>query len=456
MAPDQDPSPGDLLDLLDAHGEVSATTSNLCSPAATALDDALQQIAEQSQVMTHGGGSAIALREGQRMFCRARAGSIAPPQGSAINFTSGLTGEAVRSGQVLVCEDSETDLRVDVEVCRALGIRSLVVLPVNIGAELTGIFEVFSPERSVFGQGEVQALESMRELIVSVVRPVPEQAPVDAAEGLALDPEERPSELAMTLLGDELPAPAFCNDDPEDDLVCELEAAPVAPLPAFSPKLPSPGSGEEEKKLPRALVVAGVATLLLVLVWLNWCSQGVQRPVARHLPLAPLRKSAAASAVLPDKTKPAAPRHSAPQRATAKISVPISAELGRPAHPVPPPASMVDPEEDPPPVASVLRDAPAFVPVLPSRPESAIPAQDGMADSGIDVLQRAADKGDPQAQLALAVRYAEGNGVARNYAEALRWFSRAQSKGVLPRLPQAVEARERTEAWVVEQMGAKP
>ena len=190
---DRDPSPGDLLGLLDAQRDFSAPVAN-SAPSSGGLDSALQLIAEQSQVMTHGGGSAIALRDGHSMFCRARAGSIAPPLGSAINFTSGLTGESVRTGQVLVCEDTEADPRVNVEVCRALGIRSLVVLPIKVAAELSGIFEVFSPERGVFGEGEVQALESMRELIVSVMRPVPEQERAAAAQDPQLAAEEAPSD----------------------------------------------------------------------------------------------------------------------------------------------------------------------------------------------------------------------------------------------------------------------
>jgi len=457
MVADRDPSPGDLLGLLDAQRDFFAPVAN-SAPSSGGLDSALQLIAEQSQVMTHGGGSAIALRDGHSMFCRARAGSIAPPLGSAINFTSGLTGESVRTGQVLVCEDTEADPRVDVEVCRALGIRSLVVLPIKVAAELSGIFEVFSPEPGVFGEGEVQALESMRELIGSVMRPVPEQEWAAAAQDPQLAAEEAPSDLARTLLGDDAPVITFRNEDPEDDLVCEVESRRAAPMPAFA--VPSPAR-DEEKKLPRGLMIAGVVTLVLVLAWLNWCSQGLQRPVARHLPIAPARKSLPSSATLPTANKPAPRRRAAapPVNATGKAT-PERAPASGIAEFSPPPLSEVEMQghEAPPPFASVLASAPPYPLVLPASPraEDKLAASQETPRPNIDVLQRAADKGDPQAQLAMAVRYAFGDGVPQSYADALRWFSRAENKGVLPRLPLAVEARERTEAWVVQQMGRKP
>ncbi len=478
MAPDQDRS-GDLLGVLDGQRDMVAPADH-SSAFAAGLDAALPLIAEESQVMTQGGGSAIAVREGDSMFCRARAGNIAPPLRSAINFTSGLTGESVHTGRVLVCADTETDARVDVEVCRLLGIRSLVVLPILLGGELAGIFEVFSPQPGAFGEGEVQALESMRELVVSVLRPVPEREEQAPAEGEAETSQDAPNELGRTLLGEESQANGFrnadpgddlvCevearraagfrNDDPEDDLICEMGAPQSTPMPAFAVSVASPAVKEEEKKLPRVLVIAGVATLLLVLGWLNWCSPGLQRPVARHLPIAP-KSSPPVRVSTPSKASPASFRRVQPQRVTAtkqpqappgftKSGNTVLQSVRAPEMPA---------QVGPPPVASVLREAPPQQPFLPATAAPGVYASPlpGAADSGIDVLQRAADKGDPQAQLALAVRYAYGDGVPQSYADALRWFSRAQSKGVLPRLPPAVEARERTEAWVVQQMARKP
>jgi hypothetical protein len=137
------------------------------------LEAALNLIAEQAQLISRASGAAIALKSGELMVCRARAGEMAPDIGSRLDISSGLSGECVRTGQVLRCGDTESDRRVDLAVCRHLGVRSIVVMPLLLEQRIVGVFEVFSPQPAAFGDAEVAALESMRDLIVSAVRPSP-------------------------------------------------------------------------------------------------------------------------------------------------------------------------------------------------------------------------------------------------------------------------------------------
>ena len=44
-------------------------------------------------------------------------------------------------------------------------------------------------------------------------------------------------------------------------------------------------------------------------------------------------------------------------------------------------------------------------------------------------LTRAAEKGNPRAQLALGIMYSEGNGVEHNHSEALKWLTKAAAQG---------------------------
>ena len=43
---------------------------------------------------------------------------------------AGLSGECVRTGEIVRCEDTETDRRADRLVCRRLDLRSIVIVPV--------------------------------------------------------------------------------------------------------------------------------------------------------------------------------------------------------------------------------------------------------------------------------------------------------------------------------------
>ena len=62
-----------------------------------------------------------------------------------------------------------------------------------------------------------------------------------------------------------------------------------------------------------------------------------------------------------------------------------------------------------------------------------IPASERLPDAiGGTVLRSAALKGNPAAAYEVAVRYADGKGVAANLAEAAKWYDRAAQSGVVP------------------------
>ncbi len=88
----------------------------------------LRKIAEAALSATGADGAALALRRGGFVVCVARAGGMAPPLGARLDDTSGMSGECLREGQALRCDDTETDARVDAEACRSLGLRSVAVL----------------------------------------------------------------------------------------------------------------------------------------------------------------------------------------------------------------------------------------------------------------------------------------------------------------------------------------
>src|SRR5579863_1456756 len=89
---------------------------------------ALQLIAARAQALVRATGAAIALSAESRdlMVCRASSGPDAPPVGAQLQVGSGFSGECVRSGKLLRCDDAEIDARVDHSSCRALGIRAIL------------------------------------------------------------------------------------------------------------------------------------------------------------------------------------------------------------------------------------------------------------------------------------------------------------------------------------------
>jgi putative methionine-R-sulfoxide reductase with GAF domain len=136
----------------------------------TELDSALQLLVERAQYITGATGAALALPRGEEMVCRASAGSSAPALGARLQVRSGLTGESIARRQLLRCDNAESDSRVNLEACRALGIASIVVLPLlRRNGEVRGLFELFSDHPYAFEERDLIALERMADLTLTAL-----------------------------------------------------------------------------------------------------------------------------------------------------------------------------------------------------------------------------------------------------------------------------------------------
>jgi len=150
------------------------------------LNAALRVISERAQKLLRGTGAAIALLDpgalltrsalsrslwpegsaSKGMLCRASVGTGGPPLGTPIDMRSGFSGECVRTAKALRCDDTETDSRVAVDICRHLGIRSMVAAPIRYECEVIGLVEVFSANTFAFDEGDLAILERLAQTAV--------------------------------------------------------------------------------------------------------------------------------------------------------------------------------------------------------------------------------------------------------------------------------------------------
>jgi len=135
------------------------------------LAGALQLIATRAQTLLRASGCALALTDQTPgfMVCRANSGEHAPPVGAKLQVGSGFSGECVRSGRLLRCDDPEADPYVDRESCRALRIQSILASPLRVGEKSIGILEVFSSELFAFGDNDGNVLLRLAETAVEAV-----------------------------------------------------------------------------------------------------------------------------------------------------------------------------------------------------------------------------------------------------------------------------------------------
>ena len=145
---------------------------SLAEMAQRDLDAALQLLADRAQYITGASGAAIALRRDGRedMLCRASTGTTAPELGALLSTEFGLSGESVRTRRLLRCDDAERDARVNREVCRQMGIASVLVMPVVNDDQVLGVFELFSGKANAFGERDLSAVQRLSEMVETAVR----------------------------------------------------------------------------------------------------------------------------------------------------------------------------------------------------------------------------------------------------------------------------------------------
>jgi TonB family protein len=278
-----------LATALSAHGG-GALSADL------ALDLVLNEIVEHARLATGATAAAIALARGDEIVCRATTGDNAPDLGVRLEAHSGLSGACVQSKNWQRCDDTETDSRVDAEICRGLGVRSILVFPVVREDKLLGVIEIFSPRPNAFSDREIQTLEALSRNIVRNV---------DRAAGVAEQPPSvlpSPPEAAAV-------APIAEVDSPVED------AEPDAPLPPVDALV---ATTENSKIHPRDHWMS-VLTLIVIAValFLGWMMGYVGRQKA---PVGSNAKAAVNAAALPKETKlpggPAAGPSDTPIRAS--------------------------------------------------------------------------------------------------------------------------------------------
>jgi TonB family protein len=141
--------------------ELLTILRNAAETGSHSLDSIVDAVGDAARALSGADGTALGLETKGAIVCRARSGNIAPPLGAPISSESGISGECLRTATMLVCHDAMSDARVDAEVCRSLGIRSIVAIPVRGPKGAAGILEAFSARANAF---DGEALTSLRDL----------------------------------------------------------------------------------------------------------------------------------------------------------------------------------------------------------------------------------------------------------------------------------------------------
>ena len=158
----------------------------------------LKDVVELVCSMTHADGAAIALCDQWGVICRASTGD-APELGTRLRPDSALTRECFQNGQVVVCEDTETDYRVHRPTAQSLKLRSAVVVPLRAQDSILGVLEVLSSRPGAFDAAQVARLRRVAETLSPALNPAPQPPAVsNQPQALPRIQAEEPAKATFT------------------------------------------------------------------------------------------------------------------------------------------------------------------------------------------------------------------------------------------------------------------
>lgn len=217
------------------------------------LDEILQLVAERAIAITGADGLAIALAENNEIVLRASAGTVRPDVGARIDRDSAFSGVCFNSAQIVNCDDTELDPRVNLEACRKLGARSMVAVPLCGRRRVIGVLEAFSSWPFGFNDSDIRSLSLLAELVLGAMRPEDE-------DRFALSAEAAASKLASKGVAAVAPTKAATPPAVGTAVIAKpMEAAPQ-PTPAPPPSATAkPGSPAVVPVITPTVLTASVA-----------------------------------------------------------------------------------------------------------------------------------------------------------------------------------------------------
>ena len=152
-----------------AESELPPVSPAAAFAPAEKLDRVFDILAERALQETGATSVAIGLMREGGVTCRATAGRVITAVGDPINHETGLTGLAIRRQMSQWCSDTESDTRVNLEICRQLGLRSIIVVPVSVQDAVVGVFAIFSGSPDAFSLAHLNAVKKLSHWIGAAV-----------------------------------------------------------------------------------------------------------------------------------------------------------------------------------------------------------------------------------------------------------------------------------------------
>jgi len=340
----------------------------------------LHAILEQAMEATGATGAAIALSTKDVVCCRASTGASAPEVGTRLHAGISLTELCLKTGEVLLCNDTSTDRRVDPRLFKETGIRSVLVLPIKQNAKVVGVLLLLSINPNAFNQQDATAMSKLADGVVplsSEFATIPDRW-LDQLPSNHIEPGKDLQKL-------------LAHADVRQEHNNPLPTADAAEVPKWNghhlgsqlPEQPAAMTSREHPSGARWLTT-GLATALALVI----CGYGY------HL------------------------IH--PRVATNVGTFPNAIANHKP--PIPDQQHMLS-EQDKKTNGQQLKLAQNLL--TATTQEVILAIQEPVQGTDVNRVLNRAGAADSVAQYEMALRYADGEGVPQNYRDAMAWFAKA-------------------------------
>jgi len=368
---------------------LSITPSQAQEPAGP--EPGLQAILDQAMQRTAAAGAAIVLGTQEAACCRASTGAPAPEVGARLHAGSSLTGLCLATGEILVCDDTNTDERVDPQLCKVRGIRSLLVLPIKQNARVVGVLEVMSIRPNSFNQHDAAAMSKLADQVLPLLS----------------ESETISDRLDQFQIGDfdaerDFPELWLHTDVPNegDNRLSTTDAAEMVESngPYIGSELPRQTTitrSQEHRSQAYWLRIGLAAALALGIIGYGF-----------HLS----RSRAANHGAVPPV---AAENH--------KLAIQQEEVLSLQDLPTPQQDLLSGQDDE---QSKVLDNV-----LTATRRETTLAIQEPIQGTDVNRTLNRANAGDSIAQYEMGLQYADGEGVPQNYQDAMAWFAKAAENG---------------------------
>jgi diguanylate cyclase (GGDEF)-like protein len=135
--------------------------------AAADLDsgEVMRLVAHRAQELTGARAGVIEVPDRGEMVYTVTTGDATPYLGIRLDRDSSLSGRALDLDQVLHCNDTEVDPRIDRTASRRVKARSMIAVPLRHDGDAVGVLKVYSSAPDAFGPEHVETLQLLTESI---------------------------------------------------------------------------------------------------------------------------------------------------------------------------------------------------------------------------------------------------------------------------------------------------